>query len=322
MNKTGILFTSRNNYNLLETWLSKIDTEGFDILNIDEDSSDENKNLGREVCEKYGAVYMDREERGLQNNMSTAVKHFGELNINWAIWFQHDCFPIDKNFFSTFNELVLTGQLDEFGTVGFNQYHTLSNPSFRDWVKQGYRELQDTARAPLEPGDKYYRNKRFRPDSRVDYSKGFDKPFAVESVCWYSVALNLPLFKEHVIPTGDYHFFHAWDDICFQFLYKNVYNVTVPYFNMLHDQLSKEESDMPVNSPRLFSESKGGGDSKEGNFYYGKWGHLEVWKERWGFDYEDRNTFEPVKEQYKDTLLWHFYHHDPISGPLRSFDFD
>jgi len=40
--KIGILFTSRNNYNLLYNWLNKVDTEGFDILNIDEDSDDKN----------------------------------------------------------------------------------------------------------------------------------------------------------------------------------------------------------------------------------------------------------------------------------------
>ena len=42
--KIGILFTSRNNYNLLYNWLNKVNTEGFDILNIDEDSDDEEKN--------------------------------------------------------------------------------------------------------------------------------------------------------------------------------------------------------------------------------------------------------------------------------------
>ena len=39
MKKTAILFTSRNNYNLLDVWLSRVDTEGFSILNIDEDST-------------------------------------------------------------------------------------------------------------------------------------------------------------------------------------------------------------------------------------------------------------------------------------------
>ena len=48
----GILFTSRNNYELLDQWCSSIDTEGYYILNIDEDSTDEQKKLGKEVCKK------------------------------------------------------------------------------------------------------------------------------------------------------------------------------------------------------------------------------------------------------------------------------
>jgi len=46
--KIGILFTSRNNYNLLYNWLNKVDTEGFDILNIDEDSESEIKKVVRQ----------------------------------------------------------------------------------------------------------------------------------------------------------------------------------------------------------------------------------------------------------------------------------
>ena len=192
--KLGILFTSRNNYNLLDVWLSKVDTEGFDVLNIDEDSTQENKEIGKKICEKHNVVYMDREIRGLQNNMTTAKKHFDELGIGWVVWFQHDCFPVDSGFFTDFNKLILTGNIDKFGTVGFNQFHTLANPKFKSMIKNGYRGLQDTARAPLEIGDLYYRDKNFRPDSRPDYSNpDWNKPFAVESACWYSVALNLSL---------------------------------------------------------------------------------------------------------------------------------
>ena len=75
--KIGILFTSRNNYNLLYNWLNKVDTEGFDILNIDEDSESEDKESGKAICDKFGVVYQDREERGMQNNLTTACNYFG-----------------------------------------------------------------------------------------------------------------------------------------------------------------------------------------------------------------------------------------------------
>ena len=60
--------------------------------------------------------------------------------------------------------------------------------------------------------------------------------------------------------------------------------------------------------------------SAERDHLYGKWGHLEVWKERWGWDYNARDEFGRVEEHYKDTLLSKFYNHDPANGPLKSFD--
>ncbi len=119
------------------------------------------------------------------------------------------------------------------------------------------------------------------------------------------------MYEKYIIPTDQYHFFHAWDDVAFQFLNNNIYNICLPNFGIFHDQFRKLEFDIPRNSPR-------GGDRRE--YYWGKWGHLDVWKERWGFDYEDRNTFDVVKDQYRDTLLYKFYFHNPANGPLRSFD--
>ena len=304
----GILFTSRNNYQLLNNWIKKVNVEGLTVLNIDEDSTEENKNIGKTVCEENDIVYMDREKRGMQNNIVSASNYFKSKGINWIIWFQHDCFPLTENFFTELNDLSLTGDLDKFGVIGFNSHHKQIAHQRYD---SGFRELNDTARTPLEIGDMWYRRKEYWPNSRVDYNNGWNKPFAVESVAWYAAAVNLNMYTEHIIPTDDYHFFHAWDDIAFQFLYKNIYNICLPHFDVKHHQLSKEEFGIPANSPKS-------GDKRD--HYYSKWGHLDVWKDRWGFDYQDRNTFENVKEHYKDTLLWEFYHHDPINGPLRTFD--
>jgi len=211
----GILFTSRNNYELLDSWLSKVDIEGFSVLNIDEDSTEKNKELGKTICEKHNVGYMDREDRGMQNNILSACNYFKYNNIDWIIWFQHDCFPLTENFFSRLNDFVLGDSLNEFGVIGFNGHHTQKS---HKRYKDGFRDLNDTARTPLEIGDKWYRSKRYWNGTKVDYSKGFDKPFAVESVAWYSAMVNIDMYLEHIIPTDDYHFFHAWDDIAFQFL--------------------------------------------------------------------------------------------------------
>ena len=304
----GILFTSRNNYQLLDNWIKTVDTEDCKILSIDEDSTEDNRKIGKEVCQRNGIAYMDREERGMQNNIVTACSYFEPLGVKWLIWFQHDCFPLNGRFFNKFSNLTLSGKLDKFGVIGFNAHHKQLAHQRYD---EGIRELNDTARTPLEVGDFWYRRKEWWPSARVDYTKGFDKPFAVESVAWYSAAVSIDMYMENITPTDDYHFFHAWDDIAFQFLYKNIYNVCLPYLDIKHHQQTKKKFGVPTNSPRA-------GDKRE--HYYGKWGMLEVWKDRWGFDYMDRSTFESVKERYEGTLLWDFYHHDPADGPLESFD--
>ena len=264
--KIGIVFTSRNNYELFDNWCKKTDTTGYEILNIDEDSTDEQKILGKSICKKHGITYLDREERGMLWNLSTACNYFENLNKEYILYF----------------------------------WNGDSTP------------LHHVARTPLEPGDKYYRSNRYWPSTRVRYSDKFKKPFAVESIMWTAGLLNINQYKTHIIPTSDYHMFHSWDDMCFQFLNKNIYNIVLPEFCLAHEQRSKLEFGIPKDSPN--------NENGKREHYFSKFNHLEVFEDRWGFNYSDRNTFEAVKDSYKDTLLWEFYNHDPIDGPLKSFD--
>ena len=284
MKKTGILFTSRNNYELLDLWMSKIDTEGFSILNIDEDSTKENKQHGIDVCKKYGITYMDREERGMLHNVVSACKYFENQNIEWIVFITHDCYPTTPNFFTKFNKLISTGNYDEFGVIGFNVLHDNS------WHL--------LSRSPLQPGGMYdrYRKNQIIPEQ-------YSKPYAIESAMWTIAAVKISQYKKYIIPTGDYHFFHTWDDIAFQFLYNNVYNVCIPSLEANHIQTVKEQFNIPVKSPHANNSE----EEKKREFYFSKWGFREVWEERWGFEYDNRNTFEEVKENYKDTLLYNFY---------------
>ena len=104
--KVGILFTSRNNYALLDNWVKKVDIEECEVLSIDEDSTEDNKKNGKEICSQRGIVYMDREERGMQNNIVTACNYFESRGVEWLIWFQHDCFPLNENFFTKFIKFI------------------------------------------------------------------------------------------------------------------------------------------------------------------------------------------------------------------------
>ena len=312
MKNIGIVFTSRNNYELLDNWMTIVDVENFSILNIDEDSSEDNKKLGREICKKHNITYMDREERGMQWNMKSASEYFKQKDIEWLLWFQHDCYPKTKDFFSKLDEYLKNHDLTEFGTIGFNILHDWHD--IQDWNGDD-TPLRTTARTPLEIGDMYYRHHEYWPKTRVRYDEKFNKPFAVESIMWVVALVNIKQYEKHIKPTSDYQFFHAWDDICFQFLYNNVYNIVLPHFCLAHEQALKPKFGVPKSSPN--------GDENVRDHFYGKWGHLEVRKKRWGFDWEypdSVNSFKLVRENYKDTLINDFYEHDPLNGPLRSFD--
>jgi len=297
--KTGILFTSRNNYDLLDYWLGKVNTENLFILNIDEDSTPENKIKGKQICEKYNVVYLDREDRGMQNNLTTACSVFTQKNLEWIVWFQHDCFPITDQFFTKFNDLVETYDFSEFGAIGFNIKH--------DGI------YQMLSRTPLQqPNEVMWARFNINEPLPSDYNK----IHSVESVSWMCAAVNIKQYQTHIVPTGDYQFFHAWDDIAFQFMYKNIHNICVPFLELSHEQIVKKDFDMPVKSPHANTEE----DLKKREFYYGKWGHHDVWQKRWGFLYDDNLTFNSVKDHYKNTLIAEFYDHNVHSGPLKTFD--
>tara|TARA_B100000035_G_scaffold268837_1_gene242459 strand:+ start:10720 stop:11631 length:912 start_codon:yes stop_codon:yes gene_type:complete len=302
MKKIGLLFTSRNNYELLDFWMQNVDTEGINILNIDEDSTKENKTKGKEICKKHNIKYMDREERGMLFNMVTACNYFESEGLEWIVWSQHDSFP-EEGFFSKFDNLVTEKNLDNFGVVGFNVLHD------RTW--------HQLARTPLQPEQGEFYD-RYRANTPLPYK--WSKPYAVESVFNVVTAVNISQYRKHIIPTSDYHFFHTWDDIAFQFLNKNIYNICLPDFIAYHNQDVKVNYGIPYKSPLL-----GGSHSKneeEREYYFSKWGFKEVWFERWGFWYDDRNSFEDVKEHYKGTLLYDFYHFDRNNSPtpLKIFD--
>jgi hypothetical protein len=303
MKKVGLLFTSRNNYELLDLWLSKVDTEGFSILNIDEDSTKENKQKGKNICNKYGVTYMDREERGMLHNVVSACNYFQKHDLEWIMFITHDCYPSTPNFFTKFNNLISSGKCDQFGVIGFNVVHKMTKTEHL------------LSRSPLQTGGFYDRYPINTP-----IPTQYSKPYAIESAMWTIAAVNINQYKKHIIPTGDYHFFHTWDDIAFQFLNKNIYNICIPYLEANHTQDVKVEFGIPLKSPLIGNlHSK---NEEEREYYYSKWGFKEVWFKRWGFWYDNRDSFEAVKEHYKDTLLYDFYSYDRenSSTPLKTFD--
>lgn len=314
--KTGILLTSRNNYEFMEKyWIPNFPVNDFAVLNIDEDSSPEQKDAGRKLCKKYGIEYLDREERGMQNNITTASNHFSSKGISWIIWFQHDCWPIQNDFMDRFDSLVDSGKLDQFGTIGFNVLATDLTKNYKKHIKQlsnGEKPFGITARCPLEGKRKWYSGTKSPHIPAINNSHLYKKPFAVEVPAWVAIAVNIDKYKKYIVPSNDYEFFHAWDDVAFQFLNNNVYNIALPDFYVAHRPDLKPDCGLPVSSVKV---ARNGDET-----FHGKWGHLEIWKKRWKWSWDDHKSYEKVRSIYKNTLLDVFYNHNPENGPVKIFD--
>ena len=327
MKKIVILFTTRNNYAMLDNWLKSFDYEGFSVLNIDENSNEEEKQKGRKIKDKYKITHLEDTKRGMLNNIKTACEFFSKKNCEWVFVPHHDCWPLTPNFFSKFNKLANTNKIKNFGLVGFNTLHKCN-------IQKSYaaKELNYLARAPLEPGDNWYRNKKYWGGTRVDLKSGkFDKPFAVENPAAFGVMVNINLYNKVIEPIDDYHMMHSWDEIGFQFMYNNIYNLSIPYLHLGHDPTLKTRLGIPAVSvkahksyshfiqkrftPKEYNKNLMESDSK----YFGKMGNHVLFN-RWGINYDKaRKSYELVKDKYKETLLDVYYNHDPINGPLKSF---
>lgn len=326
MSSIGILLTSRNNYDFMEKfWIPNvlgICDINCRVLNIDEDSKSPEKEKGKKLCDQYGISFMNREEKGMHHNILTAIDFFS-TGVKYIIWFQHDCWPLQKDFFKQFNDLVENDSLQDFGTISFNsiaqnifKHDDDHNKLLKDF-KNGKNPLGCLARSNLESagiGDIYYcgqqvKNRIKRPVPR----EKFLKPFACAVPNWYAIAVNVDLFKKHIDVNRGFHFFKSWDDISFQFLKHNVYNIILPCLYVEH----RPDLKPSMGLPRLSTKKVKKGDC---TFHSGIGSTPESWIDQWGWDFEKPSTFEKVKGRYKGTLLYDFYKYDYTKGPLKTFD--
>lgn len=324
----GILMTSRNNYDYMgELWCKKTleesDGNFFKVLNIDEDSSEEEKEKGKALCDKYeNMTYMDREEPGMHHNIDTAIRFFGD-SVKYIIWFQHDCWPLQNDFFSILNDMIEDGKLDDFGLVTFN---SMAQNMFRgegefDKVMKDYNDGKEPlgvlTRCHLEyveTGDYYYCGYKARRIKKPIDKKRFSKPFACSEANFFAQAVNVENYKTHVDINRPFYYFKSWDDISLQFLLHNVYNIAIPYLYVTHRPDTKRKFDLPYLSVKPANKGKS-------KFHNASGHNPEEWIRIWGWDHQKPKTFENVKKRYKGTLLEKFYKYNYVKyGPLKTFD--
>jgi|TARA_Y100000310_G_scaffold344032_2_gene454651 hypothetical protein len=319
----GILHTSRNNFRFLEKfWIPKICSisGNHPILNIDEDSNPEEKAHGIEICKQNNITFMDREKRGMHQNLLTAARFFEPKGVKYIIWFQIDSWPLQDNFFDSFSTLCESGQLDNFGVIGYNgiAQNILEQNLYDQLVKElnnGGKPIGIIGRSPLEKGDMWLCPHKTR---RIKYPippEKYTKSFAVESVAWFAACISIKMLREHIDSSHKFYFHHSWDDLCFQFLAKNIYNISIADLYVTHRPDLKPHSDLPERSVRFAYK---GDDRYHSLVGFGD----DAWQQVWGFSYDKRETFKKVKDRYKGTLLSKYYSHDPHKGPLKSWNIE
>ena len=318
MNKNNIIIyvSSRNNYDMLSgEVLKNIDTEGFEFVNVDDKSSPEEIEKGKQICQENDIVFLENESRGVQMATHTLIKFIKENRpeCKWVFCFQHDCYPITENFFSRFSKLVEDGKLDKFGTVGFNRIdmgkHTPG--SYQEWV-DGKEPIGHLGLAHLSVLDTTTRWIQPNRNSWLYDNDVWRKPHSIEITAWTAFALSVDNWVKFIEPTDEYHF-HLWaPDVSMQFLYHNCHNLVLPKLYLMNKQELKEKYDISVNSTK---------SAAEGNdFHFGNPNNFKLWRKRWGWEYEVPQTIPDVRQSYEGTLIEEFISHDISSGPLKTFD--
>lgn len=319
MKNFGVFLISKNNYEFLDKyWAKNFPYQGYHVVNVDEGSSDEQREYGKKVCAKHGIIFLDRDKPGLHNNVELACKYLYEtFDLHYLTWWQHDCWPINRQFMDDLDDLIDDGKLKDFGTFGFNGLATdVTENHGRDMkkIQDGHKPLGILGRGHLWGGRSWYvgssGNTKIKPLPRHG---GFRKPFAIESVAWFGIGLNILKFFEHIKVNDGYGFHLAWDDICYQFLKNNVYNVVLPDFYIEHRPDLKPTLGIPKNSAKYTRD-------KKNDFFFEQADQHKVWRDSWGWDWSNRKSFRGVADKYKGTLIRDFYDHDITAGPLKSFE--
>mgnify|MGYP001158767681 CR=1 FL=1 len=308
-----VYVSSRNNYEMLNNEVFKnINFDGFEFINVDDQSDHEEKIKGKEYCENKGYVFLENKGRGVQMATQTLIDFINKNRpeCKWIICFQHDNFPLSKDFFSKISDYISKGSLDNFGLLGFNNldYGSYTLFSYYKYLL-GFKPLGMIGLVHFQkiiyPGSMWLCP---RKRSKILKNKLWRKPFIVEFPMWASVGININNWNKYVTPTQKFHF-HLWlPDIAMQFNSQNIPCLIIPSLYCFNNQYLKLKYGIPWNSAT---------SSKEGNSYHFGKMFDNHWIERWGWDPLNANKTIDIKK-YQGTLIEKFYNHNLEKGPLEN----
>lgn len=321
MNDKNIIVyvSSRNNYDMLEGEVLKFDFEGYEFINVDDDSSPEEISKGKRICQEHNVIYLQNKGRGVQMATQTLIDYINENRpeCKYIICFQHDVKPISENFFSTISSYVDSGKLDDFGGIGFNiidngKYTGNAYQIFKDgnyplgMLGLAHLSVENPTRRWMSPSPHH------NPKALDLNPDKWSKPFIIEIPIWVSVGINVDVWNKYVKPTDEYQF-HLWfPDVAMQMNKSNKPLLIIPTLYCLNQQEIKLNYGISDHSANA---------AKSGNeYHFGKYSNFGAWKSRWGWEYENvKNTYP--KDIYKGTLIEEYFNHDIVNkGPIRNYE--
>ena len=310
-----IYVSSRNNYDMLKGEVFNIDFEGFEFINVDDNSTEEEIIKGKKYCKEQNVTFLQNKSRGVQMATQTLIDFINKNrpNCKYIMCFQHDVIPISDNFFTEVSEYISKGSLDDIGAIGFNVLDRgkYTKNSYNEW-KNGGKPLGMIGLSHIGiAGNSKRWISPHHNDIAVRNPEKWNKPFSIEFPAWMCVGINVKIWNKFIKPTDKFHF-HLWfPDIAMQLNYNNKPLVVIPHLYCLNQQEVKTKYGINDNS------ATGAKNGEE--YHFGEWANFETWTNRWGWDYELANKTYPIGA-YKGTLLDEYYYHDINNGPLNTFN--
>ena len=271
-----VLVSSRNNYNLFEEFfLSKNNIPLSKLINCDAGSNKKNKIIGRKICEKNKIIFFEPKNNSVQLILSEIIDELkNKSSSNWLLCLHTDSYLKSEDYYKLV-KMLNNEYFDKFGLIGLN---TIFWPHTKKFEEINFEEH-------------YFGLMGKSILSNVNYSvygphtikenndiKEWNNLVAVESIMDIGYLINMNKFKKYIVPSNNFPFVCAIDDIGMQFLKNNIYNVTLPNIYCIHDPWIKNKYKMPVSSPKNLSKKF------NDKYYNDDLSYNMYWKKKWKFD--------------------------------------
>ena len=319
MNDNIIIYVSgRNNYDMLEGEVLKFPKDGFELINVDDGSCEEEITKGKAICKEHDIVYLQNKSTGVQMATQTLMDFIKENrpNCKYVICFQHDVKPLSENFFTRISQLITDGKLDEFGAIGFNviDHGKYTKNSFAEFTKgEKPKGMLGLAHLGIKNNKKRWISPHHN-NTAVKNPELWSQPFTIDFPAWMVVGINVNNWNECITPTTDYQF-HLWfPDLAMQFNFNNKPMLVLPDLYCLNAQEVKSKYGIDENSAH---------SAKKGNsHHFGEYGpHLKNFEKRWGWNYENvAGTYPKVSGKYVGTLIEKLYISNYNNGPIKTYN--